>query len=130
MSKTKEMRTITIPEKFTDCMGEPWDIAKGIDEVTGKQIMDKDIGLVGVLKLTIRKMPVKSGEDAERSLDLLRMFKTAKPGDTIEISQHDYSWLMSQLKEYAHSIWTAPDAAWVREWLTENIGKIENVPTE
>lgn len=116
MSKEKEIVFIKVPDKFEDCIGGTWDIMQPNNQV------EKDIGLVRVLITTIRRCPVKSGEDAERSLDLIRIFKKESDEKTgwIEVERDDFSWMLRIFKETAHQVWAAPDSAYLCEWLEKN----------
>lgn len=97
---------IDIPENFIDVMDEPWATPNG------------ELDLKGVLLLTIRKSPVKSGEDAERTLVLIQAIKQSN--GHIELSGPDFDWMIEHLKQNAWRIWAPPDAAYLVQYLQRN----------
>jgi hypothetical protein len=132
VSNEKAKWQITMPEKFTDCIGEPWEFPKNpveMNEKTGQPITEPAT-LQRILVVTIRRMPVKTGEDAERSYKLVSLFKDAKPSDVVTMTFGDMDWLIDQIKEHAYAktdktgLYSAPDAALLWTYLKENFKKV------
>jgi hypothetical protein len=110
---------IPIPEEFLDVMDEPWQTRESDGTI-------RDLDFQGVLVRTIRRAPVKTGEDAEKTLDILSAIKGADNG-YIEFTQNEFDWFLSHVKNTAFAIWLAPDAAFLAKYLKEVAVKPEDV---
>ena len=110
-ASTRSKVFIPIPDEFLDVDGEPW-IVRGVDG---------DLDLADVIAHTVRRCPVKTGEDAERTLDIFMAIRD-RDGDTdyIEMDTGDFEWMISHFKEVAHTFWMAPDARYLIRYL-ENV---------
>lgn len=107
---------LPIPDEFLNVMDELWMIASpdGPEEAN----------CLEVLIHTIRRLPVKDAGEAERALEILQIFKTANEQENaeyVEFYQADFDWMKSQFKEHAHKLWAAPDSAYLRKWLDDNV---------
>ncbi len=90
---------IPIPDNFLDMMGEPWRTPTEV------------LGLREVLMLTLRRCPVQSGEDAERTLSILENVRDAN--GSIHLSEREFKWMIEHFKNNAFRIWAPPDAAYL-----------------
>jgi hypothetical protein len=101
---------IPIPPLFVDSVGDPW------------RVVNIAHTLLEVLIFTIRKCPVKTGDDADRTLSLLNLFRSIDTTEQpyIPIDRGDFDWMIAHFKEYAHIVWQAPDSAFLRRWLIDN----------
>lgn len=107
--KAKERRRIyiPIPDEFLDVEGDTWKTA-----LPGSGV--KELDFVGVLAHTIRRLPVKTGHDAERNLDILSSIKAVGDNDKyLVLEEDDYNWMVEQMKEHGHLVWLAPDSAYL-----------------
>jgi len=101
---------IPIPEEWRDSMGDAWGIARGG--------VIEELDFIATLQWSIRKLPVKTAEDAERALDILQVTRAA--GDTLELRKDDYDWLITRFRESLHLIWSGPESALLRRYLETN----------
>ena len=119
------MNEVWLPpqEELKDCMGEPWRIGGGPDP----------LNLRAVLLRTVRLCPVKTGEDAERTYNLVQAIKAENSG-YIKMVKTDFDWMLKHFREMAHApgVWNAPDAYWLVKHLGEIMvmAKPEDVPAE
>jgi len=74
-----------------------------------------------VLLYTVRRCPVKTGEDAERALELFQALKEAENANCIQLRKADFDWMLTHFHQMAHTVWLAPDSAYLRKWLRENV---------
>lgn len=112
----KQAVYLPVPDEFLNCLDEPWmvTLADGPQEAN----------CLEVLIYTVRRLPVKDAGEAERALELLQIFKAANEQETVEyveLRQSDFDWMKIQFKEHAHKLWAAPDSAYLRKWLDDNI---------
>mgnify|MGYP001569582655 CR=1 FL=1 len=103
---------ITLEDEFLDCMGDSWQVQRSNGS------LDK-LNFSGVLQYTLRRIPVKTVDDSDRSLEILRVIQQAEE-DYLEIRNEDYEWFIARIREYGHVIWPWPDAALIREYLKEH----------
>lgn len=101
---------LPVEEEFLDSIGNTWRLKSDSEE------MD----LRDVLTTTVRRCPVKTGGDAERTLDLIRAIRAEDDG-FIEMRKDDYDWMIAHFKEMAHNVWNPPDAAYLIYYLKENV---------
>ena len=73
-----------------------------------------------VLMFTVRQAPVKTGGDSLRTLDCFNALKDTPDGG-IELARDDWDWMLAHFKEMAHTVWKAPDAAYLVRWLENNV---------
>lgn len=104
---------LLIPDEFLDLTDQPWTALRGNN---ASQNMD----LLEVLMFTIRNCPVKTGGDAMRTLDCFQALKDT-PDGMIEIARDDWDWMLDHFKEFAQTVWKAPDAAYLIRWLEQNV---------
>ena len=114
---------IPLPDEFLNMLDEPWLMVKQGEK-------PEELSLLDILITTTRRLPVKDGGDAERTLELIQTFKAALKDepDYIELRKADYDWMLTQFKDHAHKIWAAPDSAYLRRWLVDHV--TEDTPTE
>ena len=107
---------IPLPEEFLTAMGEPWMTAQSANSPP------EELGTLDVLIISLRRLPVKDAGDAERTLELLQIFKAALDSDSdyVEVRKADFDWMQTHFKEHAHKFWAAPDSAYLRKWLEEH----------
>jgi hypothetical protein len=114
---------LPIPEQFLTVMDDGW-------AITLQDGIHSDIGLLQVLIYTVRRLPVKDAGDAERSLEVLQILKAADEDEAVEyleLRRTDYDWVINQLREHCHKLWAAPDSAYLRHWLQDNL--LSNKPS-
>ena len=78
----------------------------------------EELDLRKVLIHTIRRAPVRTGGDAERTLDGLNEVRDG-PEEYIEMPRDDFDWMKAHFKEIGHNVWLAPDAAFLFRYLEE-----------
>jgi enoyl reductase-like protein len=108
--------SIPVPEEWLDCVGEPW--MKTTRDGT------EEMDFQDVLLQTVRKCPVKTGEDAERALDVIGSIKNHDDGHIL-LAESDYNWMLRLLKESAHQIWNPADAATLFRYVRDESEKDE-----
>jgi len=108
MKKVKETARVYIPveEEFLDAVGATWKVPAGGN--TTKVLDD----LREVLAHTIFQCPVKTGEDAVRTLECLEAINASDNG-SVEMRKDDFDWMMAHFKEMAFRVWLPPDAAFL-----------------
>ena len=98
---------IPIPEEFNDIEGKPWTLG-GVGE---------DLDLGEIIRATVRRLPCKTAEDADRAKDVLLAFKDQEDEPFIEMAKSDYTWMITHFNELAHTFWLAPDARYLIEYI-------------
>ncbi len=86
-------------EQFLDMLGNPWTMAEH----------PQGMNLGQIIIQTLRKMHVDTGEDAERSYDIIQAILSHDDGFII-LQKDAYDWLMARMKKEAHLYWLAPEA--------------------
>ena len=110
---------IPIPDEFLDIDGEPWSL-RGVGD---------DLDLAEIIAHTVRRCPVKTGEDAERTLDIFMAIRDREEDAIyIEMSKSDFEWMISHFKEVAHQFWLAPDTRYLIRYLED--AKMTKPPEE
>ena len=112
----REMAYFPFPEEFIDVEGDDWRarVPGGLSE---------PLDMREVLRVSARGMPVKDAGDADRSLDVLEAIGDETGGWYIAMTWSEWEWFQSQLREYAHTIWAAPDSAFLRRQLGKMVTK-------
>ena len=112
----KQSVYLSIPDEFLNVMDEPWMITL--------QDGPQEANCLEVLIYTVRRLPVKDAGEAERALEMLQILKAAneqEDAEYVELRQADFDWMKAQFKEHAHKLWAAPDSAYLRKWLDNNV---------
>ncbi len=112
------MIILAVEDEFLDVVGDPW----SRPTPNGIEALD----LRGVLKLTVRQCPVKKGEDAERTLDIINALRDPDEGP-IRMRKDDFDWMVAHFREMAHTVWKAPDAAFLVRLLNEMVSITEPI---
>ena len=110
---------IPIPEEFLDLEEEPWTL-RGVEG---------ELDLVDVIAHTVRRCPVKTGDDAEHTLDIFQAIREQEDYDEkgyLEMPKADFEWMIAHFKEVAHGFWLPPDARFLIRYL-EN-AKLTRIP--
>lgn len=103
---------LSIPKEFLDIMDNPWSTIQG-NVLTPMTLPE-------VLMFTVRRAPVKSGDDAIRTLACFQAIKDT-PNGVIEMAKDDWDWMLAHFREVAHTVWLPPDSAYLVRWLEENV---------
>ena len=116
---------IPIPSPFLDSDGRKWTL----DVRNGKSIT---LGLPDVLLLTLRKAPVRSGLDAMRVYDIREAIKACSGQPSVTLPESDFIWMVEHFGEVAHTVWLAPEAAFLIKYLilnktTKNVTPVTDV---
>ena len=101
---------IPVPVPFLDSDGKEWTLER-------RNGVDNTLSLYEVLLLTLRKCPVKSGLDAMRVLDIREAIKRCWGEPSIALAQSDFEWMVVHFGEFAHTVWVAPEAAFLVRFL-------------
>ena len=108
---------LKIPDPWLDCMDKPWSLGSS----DGVEVLD----FRHVVIHSLRRMPVQSGEDAERTLDILHVFKDGAVSNVVVLDKTDYAWLTKHLREHAHRLWNAPDSALLVRYVSDGVNATE-----
>lgn len=118
----RAMVSLPLPEEFLDPVDEPW-------STPSPGGGSEDVGLLGALVYTLRRLAARNNEDSDRNLDLLTIMKNTT-GSTLRLSRSDYDWLLSRLKEGAHTVWLGPDSAYLVRYIEDHVKKEQGAEEE
>ena len=107
-----DTNTVTLPvaDEFLNVVGDSWRLSNNGDPLDLQQ----------VLAHTIRQCPVKTGDDADRTREILQVIR-ASDGRTIKMRKADFDWMVAHFHEFGHRVWLAPDAAELVHLLKEMV---------
>jgi len=106
----KQLVYLPVPDEFLDIEGEPW-------SKLSKDRTLQEMDLRGVLQHTMRECPVHVAGDVHKALDLFEAIGDESTDGVITLSKDDYDWMMAHFREFIHTVWKAPDAAYLLRYL-------------